>query len=435
MMKKLFAPTKYVNSIFDIDMNRLKSEGIKVLAIDIDNTLVPTSQPSPTNAVLSWVEKVKNLGFEIILVSNNSKKRVDSFNKVLGLRSFHRAYKPFIFSFRRIARIHNVKKDEICMIGDQLFTDILGANFAGIKSILVMPLSTDEGAGIKLKRLIEGLVIKNSNIDIYCLIGNPVSHSKSPLLHSIVYDFYGVNALYMLCLAEKNNLAHIVSQFKRRGVKGFNITVPFKQDIIRYLDVITESANKIGSVNTVKIENKKCIGYNTDGDGFVMQLKSNETVIENKRVKIIGSGGSTPAIVYALVRNGAGLITIYNRTLEKAKTIAEKYENVTARALEEFSPADCDILINTTSVGLSPGFDNSPVSSLDGISPSTQVYDIIYSPPQTKLMKMARQKGCKAYNGYKLLIYQGLLANEIWLGRKIADDSLVQRIISEMSGE
>ena len=132
------------------------------------------------------------------------------------------------------------------------------------------------------------------------------------------------------------------------------------------MDWISEDAKKIGSVNTVKIINKKCYGYNTDGDGFIMQLKSDGTTVKDSRIKIVGAGGSTMSIVYALVKEGAKNIIIYNRTIEKAKQIAENYSNVAALPLDEFSAMDCEILINTTSVGLFPDVDSSPVESLTG---------------------------------------------------------------------
>ncbi|OQB14041.1 MAG: Shikimate dehydrogenase [Firmicutes bacterium ADurb.Bin193] len=427
-----FTPTEYVNSIYDIDITKLKNDGIKVLVLDIDNTLVPAKVRVPTEFVLKWIEEAKAIGLEVILLSNNSKGRVDEFNSTLGLYAIHRAYKPLKRCFNRIMEKYGVTRCEICMIGDQIFTDIWGANNAGVMSILVMPMSAEEGLGIRFKRIIENIVIKKHRKDTYCLIGNPVAHSKSPVLHEAVYKYYGINARYLLCRVRREDLGCTVAQFKRTGVKGFNITVPYKQDIIPFLDSVTEHAKKIGSVNTVKIEGGKTVGYNTDGDGFVKQLLSDNTEIADKRIKMIGAGGSAPALVYALISQGAKSIIIYNRTFQKAEDIASGYENVYAKPLCDFTADECDILINTTSVGLSPDRDKSPVESLDGISESTVVYDIIYSPPVTKFMEMAQKKGCKAYNGLKTLVYQGLIADEIWFSRDITDDTLVEGILREM---
>lgn len=432
---KWFVPTEYVNSIYDIDIQSLKSNGVKVLILDIDNTLVPTSKKAPTASVSKWIETAQSFGMQVVLASNNSKNRVSAFNESLKLFAVHRASKPLKYGFNKIAKELNVTKGEMCMIGDQVFTDIWGANNAGVMSILVMPISTDEGFGVRLKRYIEKQVVKKHKMDTYCLIGNPVGHSKSPFLHNIVYGFYDIKARYLLCLVERENLGQTITQFKNTGVKGFNITVPFKQDIMQYIDEVSNDAKSIGSVNTVKIQGGKCYGYNTDGDGFIMQLKSDGIELSGIKVKIVGSGGSTPSIVYALNKQNVQSIIIYNRTLEKAQVIADRYDNVSAKPLSEFDAGDCDVLINTTSVGLHPDADKSPVESLEGISLHTSVYDIIYNPQTTRFMKMAEEMGCKAYNGYKLLVYQGLIADEIWFGKKIVNERLVQKLLYEMSGE
>jgi len=425
---KRFIPTEYANGIHDIDVKGLKDKGIKLIMLDIDNTLAPSSKKAPSASTVNWIANAKKMGLEVVLFSNNSKKRVNFFNKQLNLYTIHRALKPLAYNFIKIAKRFDVGIDEICMIGDQIFTDVWGANNAGVMSILVLPLSADEGIDIRFKRFFENRVIKKNKPETYCLIGNPVAHSKSPILHEQVYKFYGIKAKYMLCHAEKENLRQILLQFKKTGVKGFNITVPFKHDIMPYLHEISADAKKIGSVNTVSINDGNWTGYNTDVTGFAMQLKSNNTVIKGSRVKIIGAGGSTAAIVYAVLSEGAASVTVYNRTMDKARQLALKFDGVVAAALDEFNAKDCDILINTTSVGLYPQIDKSPVSDLEGISQSAIVYDIIYNPPETRFMKIAKERGCQAYNGLDMLIFQGLAADEIWFGKKIINDELIQQI-------
>ena len=430
----VFSPTEYVGSIHDINFDMLKSRGIKVVALDIDNTLAPTGTKAPASTVTEFVKRVKANGFTPVLVSNNSKERVDGFNESLRLFARHRAMKPLKGAFKRICEEYNVSYNEICLVGDQIFTDIMCANYAGMMSILVIPLSTDEGAGVRMKRYLERAMLRRSRGEIYCLIGNPVSHSKSAVLHTAVYDYHGINARYLLCLAHDGELGQMVEKFKNEGVKGFNITVPFKLDIMPFLDFISDDAQQIGAVNTVKIENGKCYGYNTDGAGFVMSVKANGTELDGKDIKIIGAGGSTKAIVHALAAEGVRSIKIYNRTVEKAVEIADSCAAASAFSLNDFNAGDCDVLVNTTSVGLSPNCGDSPIDGLDGISASTAVYDIIYSPPETAFMKMARDKGCKAYNGAALLIYQGLIADEIWFGRPVSEENLVKEIERKING-
>ena len=432
---KWFTTTYYASGISDIDVNNLKAQGIKVIMLDIDNTLVPTSKKTPTPSVVDWIENAKSAGMHVVLFSNNSEKRVSLFNKNLKLYSVHRAFKPLGFRINKIAREYKVRKSEICMIGDQVFTDVWGANRAGVMSVLVMPLSRDEGLGVRLKRHLENIAIKKYRANTYCLIGNPVAHSKSPRLHEMVYESFGIKARYMLCRAEKENLGRVLSRFKYSGVQGFNVTVPFKQDIIPYLDKVDEEARVIGSVNTVVSENGKWVGYNTDGKGFIRQLKANNTVIKGSRVKIIGAGGTTAAIAYALSAEGAKSIEIYNRTFSKAEALANRIKNVIPKNLADFTAADCDILINATSVGMSPDVNASPVDNLCGIEAGTCVYDIIYNPPVTKFMEMAISKGCKAYNGLALLVYQGVIADEIWFGRQMADEQLIKKIIKRLGEE
>ncbi|NLB81509.1 MAG: YqeG family HAD IIIA-type phosphatase [Clostridiaceae bacterium] len=351
---KIFTPTEYANSIYAIDMQLLKEKGIKLILLDIDNTLVSPRQTMPTDSVISWIKTVKSDGFIVVLFSNNSKRRINLFNEKLNLHTVHRALKPLAYHFIKTARKFCVSCNEMCLIGDQVFTDIWGANNAGVMSVLVMPISPDEGASVKLKRLFEKRVIKHNKVETYCLIGNPLAHSKSPILHEQVYSYYNINARYLLFPIEQHKLGQIISKFRKIDVKGFNVTVPFKQAIMPFLDEISDIAQTIGSVNTVVEHDGKWIGYNTDADGFIMMLKSNETAVAGSRVKILGAGGSTPAIVYAVLQEGAKSVFVYNRTISKAQQIAQKFKNVVAMPIDKFDPQDCDILINTTSVGLAP---------------------------------------------------------------------------------
>ena len=429
---KRFMPNIYVNCIEDIDIKMLKAQGIRVFILDIDNTLVPTSTKEPTESVIDWIEKVKNEGIKVCLVSNNSKKRVMRFNKKLNLFVIYRAFKPLKRKFQMVAKKYGVSAKEVCVVGDQIFTDIWGANRAKMMSVLVLPLSTIEGVGIKLKRYIENIVINKIKIQSFALIGNPVKHSLSPILHNTVYDYYRINAEYILNCVEDTEIGQIIEKFKQTGVKGFNITVPHKQNIMPFLDEIGRDAKQIGAVNTVKIINGKMYGYNTDGDGFLRQLKGDKVNVKNSKIKIVGAGGSTMSIVYSLVNAGCKEVLLFNRTIENAKKIANKFSNVTALSIDEFVASNCDILINTTSVGLSPNNDKSPVDNLEGISLKTVVYDLIYSPPITRFMQMALEKGCRAHNGYKMLIYQGLIADEIWFGRKLIRNKLVNKILKEL---
>lgn len=414
---KAFTPTYFEKSVFGIELGMLKQKGIKLLILDIDNTLVPRSVYAPTDEVRSWLFKVASFGFDVAFISNGPKDRVEEFCE--GVYFYvGRACKPLTSGIKAAMQHFNVRRRHVCLIGDQLFTDIWGANRAKIMSILVDPIDPeDEGLGVKFKRILEKPILSAIKPMQFALIGNPVFHSKSPMIHQKIYKRNKINADYKLYEPEENEIPELIQYFREAGYIGFNITVPYKQTIMQYLDHISDDAQAIGAVNTVYIKNDMLYGYNTDGDGFTMQLEKNGTRMKDAKVKIVGAGGATPSIVHALIAKGVESIVIYNRTLSKAEKIAEMNTLITPRPLEEFSADDCDILINTTSVGLD-SYD-CPVESFDGISPDTVVYDIIYSPSTTTFMQKALDRGVRAHNGLDMLRYQGLLADQIWLGKEI----------------
>lgn len=411
---KILTPTYYEDNIFNINLEDLRNQGVRLILTDIDNTIVPYGTPVPTAKILSWFNKAKELGFDFCILSNNDEERISSFNKELGFYAIHKANKPLPFSYLKCLKQYNAKKEEAVFLGDQLFTDILGANVAGIKSVLVKPIRLDnESKFISFKRKIELKFLDKVKPKRLGVIGNPIKHSLSPLLHKSFYNNLGINAVYKRYCPKENELEKYIEYFKNNGFLGFNVTVPYKSEIIKYLDEVDINALKINSVNTVKIINGKLFGYSTDGEGFIKQLNCDLT---GKIVKILGAGGATPAIVQSLVNNNVGSIIIYNRTFEKAQVIAENYDNVVAMPLKDFTAECCDILINATSCEHITG--EPPVDNLKGISENTLVYDINYKPKTTKFMQLAIDEGCMAYNGLEMLVNQGLLAHKIWFGKE-----------------
>lgn len=410
---KLLTPDYYEDNIFNINLKKLRQDGIRLILTDIDNTIVPYGLEKPTKTILDWFKNVKDLGFDVCFLSNNNAERVDLFNKELGYYAIHKANKPLPFSYNKCVKMYNANKNEVVFIGDQLFTDVLGAKLAGLKCILVKPIRMDEeDFQIQFKRSIEKLFYNKVLPKRLGVVGNPIKHSLSPILHKSFYDNTGVYAQYKKYCVLPDELAKYIEYFKANKFLGFNITVPYKQEIIKYLDYVHPDAAKINSVNTVKIIDGKLYGYSTDGAGFVMQFKDG---VAGKTVKIIGAGGTTPAIVQSLVSAGVSKVNIYNRTFEKAKMIAEEYDNVFAYPLKEFCACDCDILINTTSSEHITGL--PPVDNLDGINPETKVYDTNYKPQITKFMQLAISNGCEAHNGLEMLVNQGLKAHNIWFER------------------
>ena len=257
----------------------------------------------------------------------------------------------------------------------------------------------------------------NGRTRLYGIIGNPVRHSFSPAMHSAAFQEIGYNAVYLPFPLEENQLDHLLDAFRLVGVLGFNVTIPFKEKIIPFLDGLSPSAYLLQSVNTVARENGRWIGYSTDGGGFVRSLKAAEMEMEDKAVVVIGAGGAARAIVYALAEEKIAWLQIVNRTAKKSEALRSMLHNTHPWLQVDISPKmrdSFDILINCTSVGMEDS--SSPVSD-DVIDRCRQVVDIVYSPPQTTLLKKAESRGMPRQNGLEMLLYQGVEAFEIWTGQ------------------
>ncbi|AFS78375.1 shikimate 5-dehydrogenase AroE [Gottschalkia acidurici 9a] len=278
-------------------------------------------------------------------------------------------------------------------------------------------------------------MIIDANTNLYCLIGHPISKSLSPEIHNYSFKKNGINAKYIALDVSTEDLEDAVKGIKALGIRGCNVTIPHKIDIIKYLDEIDEEAELLGAVNTVKNENGKLIGYNTDGRGFVQVLKDKNIEIKNKNIAVLGAGGAARAISIILAKEGINQITIFNRTIEKAKIIIdeikEKFPDVTGMysSLEsnKYDLSSVDILINCTSIGMYPNIDEMPVDP--SIFPrQTVICDIVYKPLKTKLLEMSEKNGNIAIGGLDMLIYQGILSEEIWLQKNIDKDLVIEWI-------
>lgn len=263
------------------------------------------------------------------------------------------------------------------------------------------------------------------------VIGNPIEHSISPQLHNTISMYLNEDLAYVPFRVEKNNLESAVRGLKSLNFVGFNVTIPYKSDIIKYIDVNTREALLIGAVNTVKNINGKLYGYNTDAEGFYKSFtREAGTDFKDKKVALIGAGGAARAIAVKIALQGASKIYILNRTISKAANIAEVVNN-NIKCVAEYYQFDkysenilkqCDVIINTTSLGMYPDVDISPVEDTFQFSSHQIVYDVIYNPSRTKFLFAAENRGCKTINGFGMLIYQGIYAYEIWTGLKLPDD-------------
>ena len=274
---------------------------------------------------------------------------------------------------------------------------------------------------------------------VYGIIGYPVKHSLSPLMQTSAFQELGLDAVYVPFEVPPENLEDAVKGLKALSVRGFNVTVPHKEKVAQLVDYLTEDAEILGAINTVKNEGGELTGYNTDAEGFLRSLIEEGVELEGKRALMFGAGGAARAVGYALLKGGVKFLNIVNRSFSKAKKVAEmlgRRGNVLVYPLKEGTVEallkDADIIVNTTSVGMKEGdpqlFDYSKIPS--GIT----VVDIIYNPPQTPLLKAAKEKGCKTINGLGMLVHQGAVAFEIWTGKKAPVEKMKKVLEEELYG-
>lgn len=254
---------------------------------------------------------------------------------------------------------------------------------------------------------------------ICMIIGDPVEHSLSPQMHNAAYESLEIDTqfVYVACQVNVLDIADFVKGIRAMHVRGITCTIPHKVAIMEFLDDIDETAKKIGAVNTVVNENGILKGYNTDWIGVADPLKQ-VTNLSNKKVAIIGAGGFAHAAVYACVENGAQ-VKIYNRTQEKAQEIAEKFGCGYGSLSELPEVKTADIVINATSVGLDA--DESPVAK-EFLKKEHIVFDAVYSPFETKLLRDAKETGATIIHGTELLLHQGFAQFEKFTGKKAPTD-------------
>ncbi len=269
------------------------------------------------------------------------------------------------------------------------------------------------------------------------LLGYPLGQSFSSVMQNAAFKECNLNKIYIPIEVLPENLEIVVKGISKMNFEGFNITKPYKIDIIKYLDEMDEYARCIGAVNTVTINHGKLKGYNTDGTGFLRSLKENTgTGIEGKTVFILGSGGAARAIGMTLALNKAKKIYICNRTYDKAALLSDdisKQTNTKSVAVlmeqNEIKKAlnDSDVLINTTSVGMYPNINESPIDK-SLINNKLTVCDAVYNPRKTKLLKDAEEIGCKIIIGMYMFIYQGAEAFELWANEKAPVDLMYDKV-------
>ena len=251
----------------------------------------------------------------------------------------------------------------------------------------------------------------------YAVIGDPIDHSLSPNIHNAAFHSLNLDSTYIAYRIPKGELAAGIEALKAIKIAGFNVTIPHKIEMIKYLDVLDENCNLIGAVNTVSNDDGILKGYNTDMTGFLDPIKKRNLTIKDSQVILLGAGGAARAIVAAMVKEKAGKITIVNRTMENAVKLAEFTEKIGGNAdmvsLQKANEliADYKFIINSTSIGMKN--EPSPISTRN-IDKNSVVYDIVYQPINTDLIKKSKENNATVIYGYEMLLSQAASAFKIW---------------------
>ena len=274
--------------------------------------------------------------------------------------------------------------------------------------------------------------IKGST-NIVGLIGHPVEHSFSPPMHNAAFEALGMDYAYVAFDVDPSDLKSAIDGAKSLNIKGFNVTIPHKIQVMDYLDEIDEVAGLIGAVNTIDFKEMK--GYNTDGIGAIKAIEE-VTSLKDKNVVIAGAGGASRAISFYIAKYGAGSLTILNRNVEKAQNLAEDVLNsglissVKSGSISTINDCliDADILIDTTPVGMHPHINDEPIALAEDMHEDLVVFDAVYNPNETVLLKEAIEAGAKPVYGIKMLLYQGAESFEIWTGKKAPIDVMEEAL-------
>ena len=244
----------------------------------------------------------------------------------------------------------------------------------------------------------------------YLVIGNPINHSLSPELHNYWINQNAVDAFYAKKKLYENELQNLILDIRQQIISGVNVTVPFKNAVIPYLDHLTYEAKTTQSVNTIYLDGKKVTGHNTDIEGFENAIKRTNFNFKNKKIFILGAGGVVPSIIYASMKMKCSEIFISNRTKEKAEKIKNIFDNI--KLIEWGDMPNFDVIINATSLGL----DQKDKLNLNftQVGKNKLFYDVIYNPGETNFLKVGKETGNKYENGKLMFVYQALSAFKLW---------------------
>ena len=264
------------------------------------------------------------------------------------------------------------------------------------------------------------------------VVANPIKHSISPFIHNSAFEATNTNGVYLAWEVDEAELAETVANIRRYQMYGINLSMPYKEQVIPYLDQLSEEACLIGAVNTVVNREGTLIGYNTDGKGFFKSLPSFK--ISRKRLVLLGAGGAAKAILAQAILDGVSQISVFVRSssMEKTRPYLEKIQNTTGFRVDLFALEDiqelqdsitqADLLVNATSVGMDGSSQPIPTSIV--LPEKLMVADVIYQPFETPFLKWARNQGNQSINGLGMLLYQAAEAFELWTGKEMPTNQI-----------
>ncbi|MDO5538716.1 MAG: shikimate dehydrogenase [Eubacteriales bacterium] len=275
---------------------------------------------------------------------------------------------------------------------------------------------------------------------LICLLGSPVAHSISPLMHNEAFRLLNLDYAYLCFEAKEKDMEEAVKSLKFLNARGFNCTMPVKIKAYELADELSPAASLMEAVNTVVIENGRLIGHNTDGIGYVSSVKEAGFDLTGKKMTLLGGGGAATAAAVQSALDGASEIAIFNRkgrSWERAQKLTDKLNARTDCRVSLYDLADTTqlkaqladsyILTNGTSAGMAPNIDESPVPDISLLHEDLIVSDVIYNPRRTKLMADAESRGCRTFNGLYMLLYQGAAAFKLWTGQEMPVSAIKEK--------
>lgn len=273
----------------------------------------------------------------------------------------------------------------------------------------------------------------------------PASHSLSPLMHNLAFSHWGIDAVYLAFEVDQTNLRQAVESIRTLDMLGVNVSMPNKTAVLAYLDQLSPEAELIGAVNTIVHQEQRLIGYNTDGMGFVRSVNETRHPIKNQKIVVLGAGGAAKAIVVQMALEGAQEITIYKRLNATFLPLKEYFAKVSEKTgcpirLHDYADesqlaldlSQANLLINATDIGMGSKKDQLPIADVKLLHSQLAVFDLIYSPSETRLIQEAKKMGIKAYNGLGMLIHQGAIAFELWTHREMPVQNIRERLEQEV---